>query len=635
MQKLKLKSSCPLKTWTKDNTPALLHLAESLITDAFHLIDEYVEKDYILDIATLRRRTQNEGLKFIVSTMPALFKAFLVYLETGHGAYGSFAIKPATGHPLFLHGLFSLACVVDEKGIKAFSALYQICVFMKKLRGPYTETTLNKHKRDFVATDNLIGALNHDNDFDALIINEASFLIRDVFSCVESQEQFDGLFKPRPGPGATNTPSHHYERYAINKIGNIDVEMMLYDWMYYNHQSLHDSSATITDKWLTEDTYTSRLKAVPKTFGKPRLICIEDNEMQFLQQGLKSLMYKTIQTHPLTMGKVNFDDQTVNQRFALEASKHLQLATIDMSEASDRISKVLVDKLFSRSPLMQYYLSILSTNVISIDGLNYQCYKFAPMGSGICFPVMSIVHWALIRAIMVLSSDLSDCIDSLHVYGDDIILSSKAYAAVTTILPRFGMKLNTDKSYVTSHFRESCGVDAYNGIKVTPVYLKHTPTIVMGPSATLSTIAVESQLYESGYTKTACAIRSMTTVSGYTSIGSPPVSWKRQFHPEPVYTKVRWNKWLQQFEYRTRVIINKNKDNTKISIQDNSAILRYFLSNATEHNDKWARLNLVFKWRWLKCYDFYDIKDRTYQCSDPAVQAKSTCCVYPAWDKPE
>ena len=607
-----LKSPSPLTIWTTDNTPGLSKLAEAILTDIFDLIPDYVEKDYLRDMATLKRRTQHEGITFLTTTLPNLFKGFLAFLETGTSAYSGFAIDNATGHPYFLGGLFRLACVSDEKGIQAFRALYQMCVWFKKLRGPYSEAILKKSKDEFVVTDQMIGSLDFDNEFDELIIEHASALVRDVFSCIEEQGRFEQKFKPRPGPGATNTPSHVYERYAPRKLGNVDIEMMLYDWMYTDYQSLHNQHSKQNIQRMWDDgycEYKSRLKAVPKTFGKPRLICIEENEMQYLQQGLKSLMYDVIENHPLTKGKVNFTRQDINQNLALESSASRENSTIDMSEASDRISRLLVEKIFSKCPIMLHYLKLLSTRIITIDDKDYHCNKFSPMGSGICFPVMSIVHWSLIRAIMELSSTLNDHIDSLHVYGDDIIISSKSHTAITTILPRFGMKLNVNKSYASSFFRESCGMDAYNGVRVTPVYLKYTPTIVMGPAATMSTIAVENQLYEAGYKNAARAIRGMTAVTGYSEVGTPPLSWKRNCNVtiEDLYRK-RYNRSLQATQYRVRMIVSKNTKDQKVSICDEQALLRYYLQKAEEHDDKWAHVDLKFKWGWVSKHDFYNIR---------------------------
>lgn len=618
----KLKSPSPLTIWTTDNTPGLSKLAEEILTDIFDLIPDYVEKDFLRDLATLKRRTEHEGITFLTTTLPNLFKGFLSFLETGTGAYGSFAINRATGHPLFLGELFRLACVGDEKGIQAFRALYQMCVWFKKVRGPYSKAILKKSKDEFVATDQLIGKLDFDNEFDELIIERASDLVYDVFSCIESQGKFGQKFKPRPGPGATNTPSHIYERYAPRKLGDIETEMLLYDWMYYDYQSLHDhvSKQNIIRMWEQGyEPYKSRLKAVPKTFGKPRLICIEENEMQFLQQGLKSLMYEIIESHPLTQGRVNFTRQEINQALALESSVSRTNSTIDMSEASDRISKTLVRKIFRKCPIMLYYLETLSTKVITIDNEDYHCEKFSPMGSGICFPVMSIVHWSLIRAIMELSSDSESHTDSLHVYGDDIIISSKSHDAITSILPRFGMKLNTNKSYVMSSFRESCGMDAYNGTRVTPVYLKYIPTIAMGPAATMSTLAVENQLYEAGYLRTARAIRGMTAVTGYSEIGTPPLSWKRtNLSTVDVSGRRRFNRSLQAQQYRVRLIVSKNDDDERVTICEEQALLRYYLQHAEDHDDKWAHLDLKFKWGWVSDHDFYNIKVANFQVKKAA-----------------
>ena len=100
--------------------------------------------------------------------------------------------------------------------------------------------------------------------------------------------------------------------------------------------------------------------------------------------------------------------------------------------------------------------------------------KFAPMGSGVCFPVMGLVHWALITALVFNSTmpKAHELSTQVYVYGDDIIVPSECAQLVYKYLPRFGMKINKDKSFVASHFRESCGCHAYKGFDITPAFFK-------------------------------------------------------------------------------------------------------------------------------------------------------------------
>lgn len=608
--------SHPTDVGVETRTTAL-QLSLSILDDVYHLVSQYKEKDYIRDRETLIRRCDSEGLVFLCSTLPNFFMSFLRHLETGKSTYSSFAVRRATGYPVFLGGLIRLAVEDEQEGVQAFDALYQLCVSFKKLRGPYSETVLKNSVDDFVATDLSLDKVDLVNEFNQDIIRRARDLITDTLLVLDHPASLAKVFKPSPGPGATNTALLHHERYTPLNLRNHDIEGMLYEWMFVNYKHLHDSHHHITGLW--ERGYCeckSRLKAVPKTFGKPRLICIEENDMQYLQQGMKNALYTVIQEAPLTKGKVNFDDQTINQDYALKGSADRLTCTIDMSAASDRISKKLVYELFADLPYLRYVLMTLSTNVITLlDGTDHECKKFAPMGSGICFPIMSIVHWALIRAIHDLSLFGCNHTDSIHVYGDDIIVAREMYEAVMSILPRFGMKLNQEKSYSQSNFRESCGLDAYKGVRVTPVYIKYTPNFCVSPGEASSIIAVENQLYNKGYLRTAQTIRSCCHIRGFTQLSSPPTTWKRDY-VSPPKSRERYNSRLMRWEYRLRCISVKTEYTDACNVSDYERYLRFFVKRPNNAQD-WVHKKLTFRWSWVTDSDMHSTQDSSLQRDDP------------------
>jgi hypothetical protein len=63
----------------------------------------------------------------------------------------------------------------------------------------------------------------------------------------------------------------------------------------------------------------------------------------------------------------------------------------------------------------------------------------------------------------------------VYVYGDDIIVRSDFADTAIQVLESVGLRVNTNKSFVHSLFRESCGGEYYNGWDVTPVRLRTLP----------------------------------------------------------------------------------------------------------------------------------------------------------------
>jgi hypothetical protein len=145
-----------------------------------------------------------------------------------------------------------------------------------------------------------------------------------------------------------------------------------------------------------------------------------------------------MENHVETRGHINFRDQSINGELALRSSKDKFYATIDMKAASDRVSRDLVSYLVQDNRELHDAIMALSVEVIELpDEIGFveqfPCAKYAPMGSALCFPIMSLVHYSLCRAIIRQSqASLSDSKD-VYVYGDDIIVPSHCAQALRLV----------------------------------------------------------------------------------------------------------------------------------------------------------------------------------------------------------
>lgn len=469
----------------------------------------------IRDVSTIDRRLTSEGIGFITGVLPKLFQSLLDYIEHGVSDYPGFKKAKGRAYPAFMQQYFSR--IYDVKTCETDRALYidhvyQVCVAFKKLKGPYRNGVLRKQLADFVETDIELRYIDFLSDAKIRVIcDRAERTIFSIFKNMDVEEQHR-KFVPRPGPGATNTNVEKHMRFRPHVLYTQLNDVFPYeDWFYSHPWDIVAEVHKHPFRLPVGKMLSSRFKFVPKTFSKPRGICIEQLETQYLQQAVKKYLYEVIEAHPLTRGKVNFASQKINGDLALKSSIDRLLATLDMKEASDRIVRRLVRYLFKRVPELQEMLMALSTRFIELpDEINFikdfPTAKFAPMGSALCFPIMAIVHFVLLRAICQEEGYHKEA-DSIYVYGDDIILPSVCVEAVYNYLPKFGMKFNTEKSYHKSSFRESCGTHAYNGINITPVYFKNTPNTNMDVSTFVSCLRTEGQLYKKGYYRTAKLMR--------------------------------------------------------------------------------------------------------------------------------
>jgi hypothetical protein len=62
------------------------------------------------------------------------------------------------------------------------------------------------------------------------------------------------------------------------------------------------------------------------------------------------------------------------------------------------------------------------------------------------------------------------------VFGDDIIVPTKAYERTLRLLRLLGFTPNPEKSFGSGSFRESCGHDYYHGYNVRPVFVRKLKT---------------------------------------------------------------------------------------------------------------------------------------------------------------
>lgn len=490
----------------------------AILDDCRTIIPSYTCVECDLDKKTVQTRMVHEGLSFATKALPSFFDGILNHLETGVSFYPSFKTD-GRGYPVFLRQLTSLIFepVCDDSKVKAFECVYQLCASFKRLEGPYSQRVILNQLKDFIEVDKGLSE-SYPRVFQQKIIGIARGLIGRVLDGLNPFDRDQAeLFIPRPGPGATNTPTEKHERFRPHVFYTQLADFPLKEW-YTTPNGLHPQTSrwdlrvgrTILPDVKTSGKLTSRFKFVPKTYSKARGICIEELEMQWLQQGIRNALYDRIEHHPLTKGYVNFTDQTINGDIALTSSLTREYATIDMSAASDRVSRVLVNELFSSNEHMLKALNVLSTRIIRLPNAspikNLSANKFAPMGSALCFPVMGLSLWALIKSLMLFFRVPRK--DSMvYVYGDDIIVKSKYARFVFDFLPLFDMKINKSKSFVKSHFRESCGTHAYMGVDITPTRFK---TIVKFPPCNedlISNLQYEGALFKRGFKNVASIIR--------------------------------------------------------------------------------------------------------------------------------
>jgi hypothetical protein len=543
-----------------------------LFDDLSACVPDYTPRERDLDREYALRRIANEGISFLTRTLPSLGKALDASFQDGTFVpHPSFQKEKGRATPKFLRVLFK--AVFDSEGViltnpspDAVGHIRQACFMFYKLEEDYAPEVVEDTVNGFLDVDAELAHVDLSVSELRPVIIEAKKVIENVMRGLDPRD-----ITPRPGPGASASGTHKSLRYEmLTKWDQVHQVYPVYEYFFVNRKHLSDRVPAYW-KAIRKDAPTSKMRLVPKDSRGPRIICMEEQEVMFLQQGLADAMRKRIESHGITKGKVNFTSQEVNRQLAKHASCTSGLshskATLDMKEASDRISRELVATLFSGLPLLTRALLSLSTRQIELpNGDVRDTLKFAPMGSSLCFPVMSLVHFALGRAVIKLYGDRrhTALADSIYVYGDDIIVDSSHAQVLFDWFPRFGLKFNVGKSFTKGPFRESCGFDAFLGKNVSPQRVKKRFFCSADPQHLVAGLDLEGHLYSRGYLHVAEYIRTVLLHRNggidlpYVPYGAGVLGWRRPpSEIELSILKSRRSRNLQCREYRARVIITE------------------------------------------------------------------------------
>lgn len=220
----------------------------------------------------------------------------------------------------------------------------------------------------------------------------------------------------------------------------------------------------------------STLEAVPKTIKGPRLIAKEPSDHVQCQLGLMDYLYSSVRRNPYLSKSIDFRRQDYSRDLALSSSRSGEYATIDLKSASDRISCWLIERLFRRNQSLLEMLISCRTRFISLAKDKklpklHKLRKFSTQGSAVTFPIQSIVFATLcvgaIAPANASASTIRKLFTRVRVYGDDIIVPVDWLGTVKRLFERLYLKINTTKTHSQGYFRESCGMDAWNGYDVT------------------------------------------------------------------------------------------------------------------------------------------------------------------------
>lgn len=328
-------------------------------------------------------------------------------------------------------------------------------------------------------------------------LNITGFLSKVVVLGINPEADYDG-FAAR----CLESSNHRGEHISVSSVFKMYVAENLGP-APDNLQCKHGPGATSDhlvgwDKWLVlkdADPYRalrcSKLTDVPKDISKRRIIAIESAESQFFQQGVARALRGTSLFRKITC--------LANHERHLALAAQPRYMTIDLSDASDRVSWSLVEALLP--PDWVALLGRFSSGIVRFPtGETRVAGMAATMGCGFCFELESLIHGLLIVHSMLTGgesrTDLANLVRQISVYGDDIVMPREWYPDVHASFTQFGLEINPRKTCLTSHFRETVGHwivgNAETGAGT--VVRRFLPQLNIDPDGQL--VATDSQVFD-------------------------------------------------------------------------------------------------------------------------------------------
>lgn len=525
--------------------------------------DQYPDstKEFERDLERLSSAVEHHGIKFFLDTMPAFRKHFDKCISNGRltssGLIHFGSTRRGETVPRLFRGLFLR--VFDRSGTLRMDADPHAIRLVRQLLGAVRKMRLD------CGLQNRRLAVKEFFDIEHEIPKPSKFWVQDEVDIVEPEEfasfrdelpdntilpllgsqvhvrtlpypgllqtlqqvadivcstlgEFDPYaYRAKHGPGAVTDFKFGNDKYSFQSWSQrLDRVFPYADFGVANFSMWADN--VLQEKLPDDKDLPAKLAAVPKTITKPRLIAVESVSGQWCQQTLLDFFYSRVEDTFLR-SFISFRKQEYNGELALKASRDQSHATIDLSNASDRVSCWHIERLFRRSRSLLHAMRAsrarwLRQDICRNTSKYANIRKYSTMGNATTFPVQSLFFLsaaiacelyahrrkASFREIQALTER------QIRVFGDDIITPNTSSGLLVELLQYLGLKVNDSKTFEHGLFKESCGVDAFNGQDVTTVSIMDVPHRTK-PGSIVSTVDVHNNLIKSGYFRTADYLR--------------------------------------------------------------------------------------------------------------------------------
>lgn len=605
---------------------AILQLVDAFFKDvsaAYPGSSREFEKDYL----RLQKSVMSRGVETLLRDLPTVADAILFLEENGSLPDSGFLLKAKSKtdpRPRFLYGLWSR--VMDLSGHAKKDAdptaffFLRMTSFFKKCEVQCSDFNVDKCIEEYYEIEKSLvpPSLDWEDPLSPYspVARNLSFRLYDDESgnrpFFDRLDKVSGILSSALGeflPLSDECKGRHGKGSVADYYHLSKMEFPLWpaklegifpsDWMI---GSL--SRDTVFQSLLA----SSRLIAVPKTIDKPRLVASEPIANMWCQQAISDFLNR-----PDTILRRFFDSTRQDRSRAMvrRGSRDGSLATIDLSSASDRVTCAHIERLFRSNASILSALMAVRTPVVFDRRTNCstRILKFAAQGSAVTFPVQSIFFLAVALAALGAydRTSIEKFIGEVRTFGDDIIVPNDGYEKVAYALTILGLKVNEKKSFHRGRFRESCGMDAFEGYDVTPLKPKIRAYPPTAPLDVETLFDCANNLFKKG-----CWHMSKELDARLVPILGPQVISSQREASNHVFSfsaptegvisshvRVRWNKSLQRHDVLIRRPFAKVK---RIRIEGEPALFRFWNSDyswlSPRRAEEPGRISRVYRDTW-------------------------------------
>jgi len=552
------------------------------------------------DWITIQSRFKHEGESFLTITLPAMEAALLESIASSSWVPNRLWKQSRKGGPEFLREFLGLVFdygvagvpILENPSAEALRCIRQILLLNGKVRVLPTPERSARAIEGFLETErelrhsrkSILAA--YDDEFN-LVVN---VLYGELFQ--KSQKDLEFSFHPKHGPGQTAESSFGLRKYDTlmkSWTCRLDKAFSVVDHAFYSYGDAADMTEGRYDSTLTSPSSETpmRITLVPKTAKTPRIIAMEPTSLQWIQQGILRSLDSNIQSLPYLRASLSWRDQNRNRLLAQKASLDRSFATLDLSEASDRLHVSVVSKMLRNYPVLRRAVLASRSRQASFEGRLIQLEKFAPMGSAMCFAFETLAFAAMAtlavlrtRNTRLTRGSILRSLSQISVFGDDIIVPSDCAGGVVACLESFGLKINRRKSFWRGYFRESCGAEFFRGYDVSVVRLREKfSNYPSQPSELLSWSSSQNQFFNKGWYMVSGKMitHHLPVLTSEPESGLFYLAWAEK-------ASTRWNRDLQRTEVR---VSSPKYRSTVAGGLDRNALFHWFVTKSdvpSEHD---------------------------------------------------